>query len=92
MEVDYRLGKLPMLDEDVYVQLVADALELLPPDMVIMRLVAEGKRDELLVPEWSFEKSRIMEKIVAEMRRRGTRQGSRFAVREPVGECDESRV
>ncbi|MBY0549395.1 MAG: TIGR01212 family radical SAM protein [Candidatus Obscuribacterales bacterium] len=92
MEVDYRLGKLPLLDEDVYVQLVADALELLPPEMVIMRLVAEGKRDELLVPEWSFEKSRIMEKIVAEMRRRGTRQGSRFVVRESVGECVESRV
>lgn len=78
MEVDYRLNRLPMLEEDVYVQLVADALELLPPDMVIMRLVAEGKREELLVPEWSFEKFRVMDKIVAELKRRGTRQGSRF--------------
>ena len=78
MEVDYRLGKLPLLGEDEYVQLVVDALELLPPQMVIMRLVAEGKREELLAPEWSFEKSRVMEKIVAEFARRGTRQGSRF--------------
>lgn len=79
METDYREGRLAVLDEEFYVQLVADALELLPPDMVIMRLVAEGKREELIVPEWSFDKFKVMDKIVAELQRRGTRQGSRFA-------------
>lgn len=79
MEMDYRLGNLQTMDEDVYVQLVADSLELLPPEMVVMRLVAEGQADEIIAPSWSFEKSRIMDKIDAEMARRGTRQGSRYS-------------
>lgn len=80
MEADYRAGTLRTLDEDQYVRLVADALEMLPPEMIIMRLVAEGTEEEIIAPSWAFEKSRIMDKIDAELSRRGTRQGSRFAL------------
>jgi len=45
---------------------------------VVMRLVAEGKRDEIVAPEWCFEKERIMWKIEAEMLRRGSVQGCRY--------------
>jgi len=78
MEFDYRLGNLPVLDEDRYIGLVADALEMLPPDMVIMRLVAEGTQEEIIAPGWSFEKERIMKKIDAEMTRRSSSQGLKF--------------
>jgi hypothetical protein len=78
MEQDYLAGRLPLLEEDQYVRLVADALELIPEETVIMRLVAEGSRDEIIAPEWCFEKERVMQKIEAELERRGTRQGSRF--------------
>lgn len=78
MEADYKAGQLPMLEEDTYVELVADALELLSPDQVIMRLVAEGSEDEIIAPQWCFEKERVMKKIEAELHRRGTRQGSKF--------------
>lgn len=81
MAIDYAEGRLPLLEEDEYVSLVADALELLPPDMVVMRLVAEGTREEVIAPEWAFEKSRIMDKIDAELTKRGTRQGSKFQPR-----------
>jgi radical SAM protein (TIGR01212 family) len=78
MEIDYRMGNLPVLDEDRYVRLVADALELLPPDMVIMRLVAEGSEDEIIAPAWSFEKERIMKKIDAELAARNSFQGRKL--------------
>lgn len=78
MAIDYSLGRLPLLEEDDYVALVCDALEMLPPDMVVMRLVAEGTREEIIAPEWCFEKSRIMGKIDQELERRGSRQGSKF--------------
>ena len=78
MEVDYRLGCLPVLDEDVYVQLVCDALEMLPPEMIIMRLVAEGSQDEIIAPEWSFEKERIMKKMQEELARRESFQGKHY--------------
>lgn len=86
MEIDYRMGNLPVLDEDRYVRLVADALELLPPDMVIMRLVAEGSEDEIIAPAWAFEKERIMKKIDAELVSRDSYQGKKFvpAKREEV--------
>ncbi len=81
MAVDYSLGKLPLLEEDDYVELVCDALEMLPPDMVVMRLVAEGTREEIIAPDWCFEKSRIMSKIDQELERRGTQQGSKFVAK-----------
>jgi radical SAM protein (TIGR01212 family) len=79
MEEDYKRGELKLLEEDDYVRLVADALEMLAPETVVMRLVAEGSKDEIIAPQWAFEKERVMQKIEAEMERRGTRQGSKFA-------------
>lgn len=78
MEVDYRLGKLPVLDEDRYVNLVCDSLELLPPEMIIMRLVAEGSQDEIIAPDWAFEKERVMKKMEAELARRHSFQGKHY--------------
>ncbi|MBU6453364.1 MAG: TIGR01212 family radical SAM protein [Cyanobacteria bacterium REEB67] len=79
MEADYKRGELPLLEEDDYVRLVADALEMLDPQTVVMRLVAEGSQDEIVAPQWAFEKERVMQKIESEMQRRGTVQGSKFA-------------
>ncbi len=78
MEEDYRLNKLSVMDEDDYAGLVVDALELLPPEMIIMRLVAEGKKDELVAPSWSYDKFSTMDKINAELAKRGSYQGLRF--------------
>jgi radical SAM protein (TIGR01212 family) len=78
MEMDYRLGHLQTLEEDDYVQLVADSLEMLPPEMIVMRLVAEGTKDEIVAPAWCLDKRQTTDKINAEMARRGTKQGSRY--------------
>ncbi|MBS1996180.1 MAG: TIGR01212 family radical SAM protein [Cyanobacteria bacterium SZAS LIN-2] len=78
MEADYRRGELPLLEEADYVRLVADSLEMIPRETVVMRLMAEGKRDEIVAPEWAFEKERIMFRIEAEMLRRKSVQGCRY--------------
>ncbi len=78
MEADYRTGLLPLLSEDRYVQLVSDSLELLAPSQIVMRLIAEGTKDEMIAPDWSFDKRRVMSKIDDEMIRRGTWQGSKY--------------
>jgi hypothetical protein len=79
METDYRRGRLALLAEDEYISLVADALELIPPDMVVMRLVAEGTPDELIAPQWSLQKERVMQRIHSELTRRNSQQGFRYA-------------
>jgi uncharacterized protein len=79
MEKDFHKGQLPVLPEETYVDLVARSLEILPPEMVVMRLVAEGSRDEIIAPEWSFEKERVMEKINQLLIERQTWQGKKFS-------------
>ena len=78
MERDLQNGNISLLSEEKYVQMVCDALELLPPHQVIMRLVAEGSRNDVVGPEWCFDKRHTMDLIDAEMSRRGTIQGSKY--------------
>lgn len=80
LEKDYRAGQIPLLSEQEYVGLVVDALELLPPEMIIMRLMAEGPRKELVAPDWTIDKQRTLKLIDAEMERRDCRQGSKYAL------------
>lgn len=70
MEFDYKAGTLAVLDEDYYVALVCDALEMVPKETVIMRLVAEGSQDEIIAPAWCFEKETTMKKIEARLAER----------------------
>jgi len=83
METDFKAGNLTLLEEDDYTQLVADSLEILPPEMIVMRLVAEGSQDEVLGPIWSFNKHQTMQKIESIMHERNTRQGSKFSFPAP---------
>jgi len=78
MENDFLKGQLPVLAEETYVDLVTRSLEILPPEMIVMRLVAEGSRDEIIAPEWSFEKERVMQKMNQLLLERETWQGKKF--------------
>jgi len=59
-----------------YVDLVCDLLERIPEDVVIHRLTADAERRTLIAPEWSYQKRTILNSIHAELRRRGSYQGS----------------
>ena len=78
LEQDYKQGKLKLLDEDDYIALVGEALELLPENMVIMRLLAEGRKEEIIGPQWCFEKRRLSEKLEAYFQEKDIRQGRNF--------------
>lgn len=78
LEAEYRAGRLPVLSPDAYVPLLADMLEELPRPFVIHRLVGDQPAESLVAPRWDRSKSRILDDLAAEFRRRGTRQGSRF--------------
>ena len=74
----YESGEYIPLEKQEYVRLVADALELLPPDTVIARLTGDGMADTLIAPEWSRKKVSVINDIDKELYRRGTYQGIRF--------------
>jgi radical SAM protein (TIGR01212 family) len=79
LEKEYLAGDLEMLSEDDYVKLVADALEMLHPEQIVMRLIGEGTKDEIVAPGWALDKRPVLERINQELIIRGTRQGSRYS-------------
>ncbi len=75
MEKLYREERYTPLAEETYVSLVADALELLPPEIVIARLTGDGKSEDLLAPLWSRNKRHVIAAIDRELYKRGSWQG-----------------
>ena len=80
----YERGDYIPLERERYIRLVADALELLPPDTVIGRLTGDGAADALLAPDWSRKKTTVINDIDKLMYTRDTVQGCRFA------DCDSN--
>ena len=73
-----RRGELDLMTREAYVETVCDILELLPPEMVIQRLTAEGYRDIFLGPAWAGNKLAVLGAIDRELERRDSLQGARY--------------
>ena len=74
----YERGEYVPLQKEEYVELVADALELLPPDVVVARVTGDGMADSLLAPEWSRKKVSVINDIDKLLYERSSWQGKRF--------------
>jgi uncharacterized protein len=75
---DYEKGVVKLLSFDSYVNLVADALEIMNPEIVIHRLTGEGPRDITVAPDWIFNKMAVINAIKNELEKRGSCQGSKY--------------
>ena len=75
MANDYERGIYQPLERERYIRLVADALELLPPDTVIGRLTGDGMDEALLAPDWSRRKVSVINDIDKLMYSENTWQG-----------------
>jgi uncharacterized protein len=71
----YKKGNVNMITQEKYVSLVADVLEILPPEIVIQRLTADGYRDIFLAPDWAMNKLNVLNSINKELERRDSYQG-----------------
>ena len=78
LEKIYNQGKLKLMTEDEYVNVVCDFLEYLPPKTTIHRLAGNGLRTKLVEPRWIGRKLDTMNRVTWELERRGTKQGSKF--------------
>lgn len=72
-------GRYTPLDQNDYVNLACDVLELIPESIVIQRLTGDPDPSALVSPQWSLKKQQTLNLIEAELKRRGTRQGSRYS-------------
>ena len=76
----YERGEYTPLEKAEYVELVADALELLPPDVVVARVTGDGMADSLLAPEWSRKKVSVINDIDKLLFERNSYQGKCYRV------------
>ncbi len=75
----YLEGKFKPLELEDYINYVCDFLELLPKNVVVQRLTAEEDPKLLVAPSYCTykEKSKVLNLIREELKRRGTYQGAR---------------
>ena len=67
----------PFADADDYAAFVCDLLEIIPAHIVMHRLSADSPKELLIAPKWAYRKRLVLNKISAEMTRRGSFQGCR---------------
>ncbi|MDB5084441.1 MAG: family radical protein [Bacilli bacterium] len=79
MVKQWEAGQLKFLDKQQYIRLIVDALEILPPDMVIQRLTGDAPADLLIGPLWSLDKWGILNGIDDELTRRNSWQGKHWS-------------
>ena len=70
-------GAVSLISKEEYVTTVCDILEILPPELVIQRLTADGYKDIFLGPPWAVNKMDVLNSIDWELKRRQTWQGIR---------------
>jgi len=71
----YEKGTFRCLKKEEYANLVADFLELLPPEMVIQRLTGDPGKSALVAPGWALQKMENLRTIQDTLERRQTWQG-----------------
>ncbi len=71
-------GAYQPLERDHYIELVMEALRLLPPETVIGRLTGDGAADALLAPLWSRKKTTVINDIDKLMYAKGVCQGDLY--------------
>ena len=71
----YAEGEFDVLSMDQYIDILADCIERLPPEIVIHRLTGDGPKSLLVAPFWSANKRNVLNTIRREFTARGVVQG-----------------
>jgi radical SAM protein (TIGR01212 family) len=77
LEPLWRRGEVSVPEYPEYVDACADFLELLCPEVAVLRLIGTAPREALLAPLWGKGGREISRDVAAELHRRGTWQGCR---------------
>lgn len=77
----YEKGLLKFMEEEEYIELICNAITMLPQDMVIHRLTGDAPRDLLIGPIWSLKKWEILNAIDRKLIEKDLYQGLYFSTK-----------
>lgn len=75
LALDYENKMFRTLTPDEYLDYIAEALSILPPDMVIHRVTGDGPKDLLIAPLWSANKRMVLNSLQKKMKQEHIFQG-----------------
>lgn len=64
---EYASGKFECLSMDEYIDIVKDAVDVLPDDTVIHRMTGDGAKKHLIAPLWSADKKKVLNRLRKEL-------------------------
>ena len=67
LEKEYRQGKIHVLSEEEYMDILKACVSLIPDDVVIHRLTGDGDKKLLAAPLWSADKKHVLNRIRREV-------------------------
>lgn len=79
----YQSHPFDMMERGTYVDLLANALALLPPQTTIHRLTGDAPRDRLVAPLWAVRKRLIFNDLDRVLKERDSWQGAEFKGGDP---------
>lgn len=80
LEKDYYAGVFTVMEMDEYIDLVIDAISIIPEDIVIHRVTGDGPKNILVAPLWSGNKRVVLNTLHRRLKERGVRQGGVISI------------
>lgn len=77
LALDYEKGLFDVLTLEEYTDILCDAIEILPPNIVIHRITGDGPKSILIAPLWSGNKKKVLNSINKVFVQRNIIQGSK---------------
>jgi len=63
LEKEYLKGRVDVLSEDDYVEIIKECVDIIPENVIIHRLTGDGDKKILIAPLWSGNKKHIWNRI-----------------------------
>ena len=64
---EYEAGKVQVLTEDEYIDILKDCVKIIPENVVVHRLTGDGDKKILVAPMWSADKKHVLNRINREI-------------------------
>ena len=74
----YEQEKFDILSLEEYVEITAEQISILKPNIIIHRLAADGVLNDLITPKWSVKKLVVMNEIDKYLRKNNLYQGKKY--------------